>query len=750
MALTQKNRQFQVATPLGDDVLLFYRMHGSEHLGSLFEYELELLSENPAIDPGKLLGQNVTVSMDMPDGSQRFFNGYVVHFSQHGNVDGYPYYSASVRPWLWFLTRAANCRIFQQKKVPDIIKQVFSDQGFTDIKDKLSGSYAAREYCVQYRETDFDFVSRLMEEEGIYYYFTHENGVHHLVLADSSSSHDKFPGYEKIPYNQEEGTTDRTRTDHIHDWGFSQEIQPGVYSLTDYDFKKPKTNLLVKSALKKQNPHSGYEHFDYPGRYTEIGVGENLARSRIEEEHAHFERCNGNGNARGLGVGYLFKLTDHPREDQNREYLVLASSYYLQQDSYVASGGSSGEEKPFDCLFTVSDRTQAFRPLRSTPKPLVHGAQTAVVSGPAGEEIYTDQYGRVKVQFHWDRYGQRDENSSCWVRVAQPWAGKNWGMITLPRIGQEVVVDFLEGDPDQPLITGSVYNNSQMPPYKLPDKMTLSTWKSYSTKGGDGFNEIRFDDNKGKEQIFIHAEYNQDTRVKNDAYEWIGNDRHLIVVKDQLEEVDGDRHSTVKGDDNEEVKGTVSLKAGMDLQQKVGMKHAVDAGQEIHLKAGMNIVIEAGMSITLKAGGGFIVIGPAGVTISGTPVLINSGGSAGSGSGCSPTAPTAPKEAADDKAGGMDAPPPSTAPTLATSGPSSTKVAPGTPSPSSPASPSPDSGSSSPASPPSESDSPSANTLDDATSAADGPAATALQQAAQDGTPFCEKCAAAAAAANDT
>ena len=697
MALTQKNRPFQIATPLGDDVLLFYRMHGSESLGSLFQYELGLLSENPAIDPGKLLGQNVTVSMDMPDGSQRFFNGYVIHFAQHGILDGLAYYTANVQPWLWFLTRAANCRIFQQKSVPDIIKQVFSDQGFTDIKDKLSGSYATREYCVQYRETDFRFVSRLMEEEGIYYYFTHDNGLHHLVLADSSSSHDNYPGYEKIPFHTEEGATDRTRSDHIYAWGFSQGIQPGVYSLTDYDFKKPKTNLLVKSALKKQNPHSGYEYFDYhPGRYTEIGGGENLVRSRIEEQHSHFERCDGSGNARGLAVGYLFKLTDQPREDQNREYLVLAASYSLQQDSYVASGGSSGGGQSFSCHFTVSDRTQAFRPLRSTPKPLVHGAQTAVVCGPAGEEIYTDQYGRVKVQFHWDRYGKRDENSSCWVRVAQPWAGKNWGMISLPRIGQEVVVDFLEGDPDQPLITGSVYNNSQMPPYKLPDKMTMSTWKSYSTKGGGGFNEIRFDDKKGSEQVFIHAEKNQDTRVKNDAYEWIGNERHLMVVKDLLEEVDGDRHSTVKGDHNEEVKGTVSLKAGMDLQQKVGMKHAVDAGQEIHLKAGMNIVIEAGMSITLKAGGGFIVVGPAGVTISGTPVLINSGGSAGSGSGCSPTAPTAPKEAADDKAGGMDKPP--------------------LPKP------------------------PKPETY--------GPASTVLKLAAKDGMPLCAKCAEAEAAAN--
>jgi len=324
----------------------------------------------------------------------------------------------------------------------------------------------------------------------------------------------------------------------------------------------------------------------------------------------------------------------------------------------------------------------------------MHGAQTAVVTGPAGEEIYTDKYGRVKVQFHWDRYAKANENSSCWIRVSHTWAGKNWGMIALPRIGQEVIVDFMEGDPDQPMITGRVYNGMSMPPYALPDKKAISTIKTNSTKGGGGFNELRFDDTKGKEQIFIHAEHNQDVRVKNDHLEWIGKDRHLIVKKDWLEQIDGDRHSTIKGDSNHKITGTLSIKADQDMQEKVGMKHALQAGQEIHLKAGMNVVIEAGMSITLKAGGGFVVVGPAGVTISGTPVLINSGGSAGSGSGCSPEAPKAPKEAADDKAGAVNEAGPAGRP-------------------------------------------PKPTTY--------GPSATVLKMAAQNGTPFCEQCAAAAA-----
>jgi len=310
----------------------------------------------------------------------------------------------------------------------------------------------------------------------------------------------------------------------------------------------------------------------------------------------------------------------------------------------------------------VLNSKQAFRPRQISHRPFVQGPQTAIVVGPSGDEIHTDEYGRVKVHFHWDRYDQCDENSSCWIRVAQQWAGKRWGSILIPRIGQEVIVDFLEGDPDRPLVTGRVYNAECMPPYALPENATMSTLKSLSSKGGGGFNEIRMEDKKGNEQLFIHAEKNQDVRVKNDTFEWIGNERHLIVKTDQLEQVDGDKHLTIKGDRNEKVTGTVSLQAAMDLQQKVGQKHALDAGMEIHLKAGMNVIIEAGMSITLKAGGGFIVVGPAGVTISGTPVLINSGGSAGSGSGCAPEAPKPPKEAAKAEPGEISKPPPKPAP----------------------------------------------------------------------------------------
>ena len=516
MAISQKNRSIQLATPLGEDVLLFYRMRGTEKLGELFEYEIDMLSENAAIDQDKMLGENVTVGIKLPEGGWRYLNGYVARFGQYELINGFAAYRATLRPWLWFLTRAANCRIFQNLNVPAIVKQVFSDQGFNDIKEKLIGRYAEREYCVQYRETDFNFVSRLMEEEGIYFYFTHENGKHHLVLADSPSAHDKFPGYEQIPYHPEQGGIDKSRADHIHEWTFAREVQPGVHVLTDYDFKKSKADLLVKSSIKMPHAHAGYERFDYPGHFVEIGNGEHLVRSRMEERRARFEGFEGDCNARGLGAGYLFKLTGHPNDNQNRDYLVTSANYQLKLDSYIASANPVGEDEMFKCSFTAIEFAQTYHPPRKTPKAQMLGAQTAVVVGPSGEEIHTDQYGRVKVQFHWDRYGKKDENSSCWIRVSQPWAGKHWGIVFLPRIGQEVVIDFLEGDPDQPIITGSVYNSSQMPPYALPDNKTQSGIKSRSSKGGgpDNFNEIRFEDKKGHEEILIHAERTLTTVVE--------------------------------------------------------------------------------------------------------------------------------------------------------------------------------------------------------------------------------------------
>lgn len=690
MATTQKHRIAAVNSILGEDVLLLGRMTVKEQMSRVFECHLDLFSEKRDIKLADVLGTNMTVRFELPyQQGTRYFNGLVTRFSYEGTHNvRYGFYRAELSPWLWFLTRTSDCRIFQNKTVPDIIKEIFREQGFSDFKDALSGSYREWEYCVQYRETDFNFVSRMMEQEGIYYYFSHENGKHILVLSDNVGSHSEFPKYETVPYFPPDIHAHRER-DNLSEWFVDQSVQPGAYVLNDYDFTAPRKSLRAVLNRPKSHALSGFEMYDHPGEYTQLGDGNSYSKIRLEELLAQHEVAVGRGDAAGLAAGYLFSLTGCPREDQNRKYLIVSALHEIESDEYQTLTSAPVSDKPYRGEITAIDAQAQYRAPRVTPKPMVQGPQTAIVVGPAGEEIYTDPYGRVKCQFHWDRYGQANESSSCWIRVSQLWAGKQWGAMNIPRIGQEVIVDFLEGDPDQPIITGRVYNGINMPPYELPAKATTSTLKSNSSKGGAGFNEIRLDDTKGSEQVFVHAERNQDTRVKLDAFEWIGNERHLIVKSHQFEKVEGKKHLTVKGDQNEKVDGAVSLKvggdqkeeiggdqhlkvgsrqnikaggtismdAGMDLQQKVGMKHAVDAGMEIHLKAGMTAVIEAGVSLTIKVGGNFININPGGVFIQGTMVMINSSGAAGSGAGCSPqspsppTAPDEPKEAANAESG---------------------------------------------------------------------------------------------------
>ncbi len=596
MPVTQQNRAIQITTPLGADTLLLYRMNGVERLSELFEYELELLSLKDEIKADSILGGNVTIHLILEDGGKRHFNGYVTRFGQFGTKGTFTCYRAIVRPWLWFLTRTANCRIFQQKTVPDIIKQVFRDKGFSDFKEKLSGSYSSREYCVQYRESDFAFVSRLMEEEGIYYYFSHTDGKHNLVLSDSVSSHDKAPGYEKIPYHQDDNPTDRSRKEHIYEWEVVTEVQSGVCAMTDYDFKKPRAGLLQSLSSNRQHPHSKYEWFDYPGEYKELGVGEHLVRCRIEELQAQFECCEGKANTRGLSVGNLFTLTEHPLPILNREHLIIFAAYRLQLDDYLSSPDPSSTGKLFECSFKAMDRTVPFRPPRVTTRPAVRGPQTAVVVGPSGEEIYVDKYGRVKVQFHWDRVGVHDENSSCWVRVSHPWAGKQWGMIAIPRIGQEVIVDFLEGDPDQPIITGRVYNADQMPPYDLPANMTQTGIKSRSSKGGgpDNFNELRFEDKKGSELVTLHAEKDQTIEVENDESHWVGHDRK--------KKVDHDEKVTVGHDRTESVGNNESITIGKNRTENVGANETIAIAKNRDESVGENETIAIGKNRTEDVG----------------------------------------------------------------------------------------------------------------------------------------------------
>jgi len=677
-APTQRNRNIAIGTPLGDDVLLFRSVSGSEKLSRLFCYEIDLASDQTDISPDDIVGQNITVRIETAQGSTRFINGMVRAFTTRRTTGRLAAYHATVVPALWMLTRTSDCKIYQNVTVPDIITEALNDHGITDFENRLTATYRTWENCVQYRETDFNFISRLMEQEGIYYYFEHENGRHVLVLADGATAHSDFEGYATVSYRPPDQAS--TTNEHVRQWHNITRVQPGAYVLDDFDFKNP--SLELQASAEMQSGHTGgdFEMFDAPGEYVTFGDGQTYSQIRLEEFHSQHQSGGGDADARGICSGYTMELTDHPNDAENGRYLVTSTTLSARSDAFSSgdggdSGGGGGGGGNFSCTFTVIGADVQFRAKRLTPKPAIQGPQTAIVTGPAGEEIYTDEYGRVKVQFHWDRYSAGDDTSSCWIRVAQVWAGKKWGAMYIPRIGQEVIVEYLEGDPDQPIVTGRVYNGSAMPPYDLPADKTKSTIKSNSTIGGAGYNEIRFEDKKGQEQIYIHAEKNQDVRVGADLKESIGNDAHRTVKNNEYETVKVDKHVHVISNLNEAVDVDHSLTVGNNQQVKVGMKQAVEAGQEIHLKAGMKVVIEAGLQLTIKGPGGFVDIGPGGVTIQGTMVMINSGGAAGVGSGSSPTAPTDAAGAASGSAGQVSAaavaPQP---PTPATYGPGAQSV----------------------------------------------------------------------------
>ncbi|MBL8436871.1 MAG: type VI secretion system tip protein VgrG, partial [Zoogloeaceae bacterium] len=532
-------RMMEITTPLGADALLFHTLDAREELGRLYEYRIGVLAETNDLDPKRLLGKNVTVKLEVEDVGNRYYDGFVTSIRLIPSHGRYVRYELLARPWLWFLTRSADCRIFQNKKVPDIIKEVFADYPSASFELKLSGQYDPWDYCVQYRESDFDFVSRLMEQEGIYYYFTHTASGHKLILADAPSAHDDCPGCASLPFVVGDRAL-RFDHDRINAWGFHFEVQPGATVLDDFDFEKPSVELQAKTQLDRGYAEAKHEWYDYPGAYDTKAEGDNYVRLRLDEFQSQYKNLEANTNARGIQLGHLFELTGHPRSDQNRKYLITGTRFELSFSDY-----ESMDERghAYNCTFQCMEADQQFRPLRSTPRPVVRGLQTAIVVGPSGDEIFTDKYGRVKVQFHWDRRGKHDENASCWVRVSHPWAGKNFGMIAIPRIGQEVVVEFLEGDPDRPLITGRVYNAEQMPPWALPGNKTQTGVLTRSSKGGSAANAnaIRFEDLKGSEQLWIHAEKNQDIEVENDETHWVGHDRRKTIDHDETTHVKHDR-----------------------------------------------------------------------------------------------------------------------------------------------------------------------------------------------------------------
>ena len=659
------SRALDIQTPLGPGAFILTEFSGSEHIARLSEFGVQLKSKRPDIVGEQMLGQNVTVRLELAASmhASRYFNGYITRWggvteivdSLQGQKQTKAYlYEATLHPWLWFLTRQANSRIFQNKKVPEIIKEVFGAHGgLASFEDKLTRTYPRWVYCCQYRETDFNFVSRLMEQEGIYYYVKHDNGKHTLVLADSSAHHTPYPHYDHLRFDQE----DRPDGEVIGAWSAQYDIQPGKYVVDDYNPEKPRTQMAASAQKKREHPYANFEFYDYPAEFDEAADGRQVASTRLEELQAQYHTFSGGGNVRGFQPGCVFELQRHPVAAYNAKHLIVGASY-SGTASADTSGGGSGFN--FSSHIQAIPANQQYRPPRTTPKPLIQGPQTATVVGPSGEEIYTDDkehMGCVKVQFRWDRYGKADQNSSCWIRVATPWAGNGYGAMAIPRVGQEVVVEFLEGDPDWPIITGSVYNGVNKPPYNLPAEKTRWGLKSRSSMGGgaSNFNELRFEDKKGNEEVYLHAEKDHNVYIKHDRTEKILNEANLDVAKDVLGKFGADVHADITGDEITKVGGGVHLKVAQDWQGKMGTRMAVDAGQEIHLKAGMTLVLESGTQISLKVGGNFIDINPAGVFIKGTMVMVNSGGSAGSGSGASPKAPKSAKQAEDSK-GGTDKP----------------------------------------------------------------------------------------------
>jgi len=589
------NAPIRLTTPLGEHELLVRSIRGTEQISGLFVFHLDLISENPGLEFEKAVGQKVTITLLIDDsGNERYFNGFITEFRYSGKDGHYYRYQATIRPWLWLLTRTSDCRIFQEtnKKVPDIIEEVFRINNMVDYELRLSGTYRVWDYCVQYNESDFDFVSRLMEQEGMYYFFEHKADKHIMVIADDASAHSTYSGFERIQYlpDMKQGATSMKT---LGTWSAMQNMMPNKYAIQDFDFENPKVNLLAKYTKETGHdwPISDPEIFDYPGEYVTGDEGKTYAEIRLQELLCQRKRVTATGQCRGLSPGCKFTLWNYPRDDQNAEHLVLTIKHEMNNIEFMS--GSQLDLTIYKCEVEVmAVDNMPFRAPRITPKPKVPGPQTAIVVGKkddaANAEIFTDKYGRVKVQFHWDRYGTKDEKSSCWVRVSQIWAGAKWGGIHIPRVGQEVVVSFLEGDPDRPLITGSVYNANTMPPYELAANKTQSGIKSRSTTEGtaDNFNEIRFEDKIGEEELYIHAEKNHTNITENDRNESVGHDRSCDVKHDYKLEVGNDALVNIGyGGDN----GSYTMNVSQDRIESVSngdYKIGVDTGKrELFIKS---------------------------------------------------------------------------------------------------------------------------------------------------------------------
>jgi type VI secretion system secreted protein VgrG len=601
---TQEGRLIKIDTPLGKDVLLLRGFTGTERISRLFSFALDLLSENSSISFSDIVGKNVTISLKQLDGSYRCLNGIISRFAQHGTEEDFTSYSAEMVPWLWLLTRNADCRIFKNKSIPDIITQVFSDLGFNDYTNSLQDSYDPRDYCAQYRESSFNFVSRLMEQYGIFYFFKHEQGKHTLVMGDSPTAHSSCPGQSSVRYVTASGGP---LEDVITEWQIEQELRTGKYTHTDYNFQTASTSLVASEpTVYEVGGNSKFEIYDYFGEYSTKEAGQSLAKIRMQEEEAQHLVAHGTSHCRMFVSGCKFTLEEHPRKDMNTDYVLTEIQHTAVTNTYGTQSSPEGES--YSNNFTCIPLSVPFRPLRMTPAPTSHSLHSAEVVG--GGEINTDQYGQIQVRFPW----LRDGSETYWARVLQVWAGNNWGALFIPRVGQEVVVDFMEGNYNYPVIVGSVYNSDNMSPGSLPGTKNISGFRSRSTEGGgeDNANVLTFDDTIGSEVFYMRAEKDMAVRVENNEDYHVMNNQTITVDQDRTETVTRGNESVTIQQGNRNV--TISM--GNDSL-------TVSTGNQTTTVSMGSISTSAMQSITLTVGPSSITIAPSGVTISAPMVTIS-------------------------------------------------------------------------------------------------------------------------------
>ncbi|EBS1326957.1 type VI secretion system tip protein VgrG [Salmonella enterica subsp. enterica serovar Muenchen] len=568
------------AVPPG--ALLFASLDGGETLSELFSYVVQLKTPDtlnlgyvsPAANlPLKpMVGKDLCVNIELDGGGKRHISGLVTAARVVGHEGRSVTYELHMEPWLKLLTHTSDYKAFQNKTVVDILDEVLAEYPYP-VEKRLVESYPVRTWQVQYGETDFDFLQRLMQEWGIYWWFEHSEDSHTLVLADAISAHKACPDSPLVEWHQEGLKLDK---EFIHTITANESLRTGQWVLDDFDFTKPRSLLANTVANPRETGHATYEHYEWPGDYFDKSEGEMLTRIRMEAQRSPGSRVLGGGNIRTLMTGYTFTLENYPTAEVNQEYLLMQTLLFVQDN---AQHSGQDQHFTFSTRFELHPTREVFRPQRTVSKPHTKGPQSAIVTGPAGQEIWTDQYGRVKVQFGWDRYGKMDENSSCWIRVSYPWAGKGFGMIQIPRIGQEVLVDFKNGDPDLPIIVGRTYNQDTMPPWGLPGMASQSGIFSHSLYGGPtNGNMLRFDDKTGAEEVKFHAEKDLNTTVKNNETHTVMVDRTKTIIKNETNSIGEDRNTTVTKNDG------LSVKLAQTIN--IGTTYRLDVGDQFTLRCG--------------------------------------------------------------------------------------------------------------------------------------------------------------------